>query len=118
MSRSIKHSPFWSVVSYFSNKKDRTIANQKMRAANKQIIRNCKSHNKIVEPDDGLDDDLSEIYPVEELDNSNFKTLREVSNTYSFASDGLPWYHNLKEECSNPNFRDYYEKFKKKIMRK
>jgi hypothetical protein len=57
-------------VCYSSNKWGRTAANRKLRRAVKARIH--------------LDYDEDDYIP---------KVLREVSNTYSFPSDGLPWYN-------------------------
>ena len=69
MSRSYKKHPASSVVEA-SNKKSKTAANKSLRSKNKQILKNA--------------DD------VNELCNSDFKEMREVSDVYTFASDGLP----------------------------
>lgn len=97
MARSKKKNPFWSDVCYFSNKKSRTFANQCLRTETKRTLK------KIM---DGEDPDTIE-----------FKQLREVSDVWNFDSDGLPWYHDLKKELIG-KYHDYYENFKKKVMRK
>ena len=73
MSRSYKKSPH---LKYFgkSDKKSRTIANKKLRKINKL---------KLIQDPEGGD----------------FKVLREVSDTWNFASDGLAYYtKNCKKE--------------------
>jgi len=52
-----------------SDKHDKQIANRKMRNENKKVSRNLK---------DNID-----------MDDYEYKSLREVSDTYNFASDGL-----------------------------
>ena len=73
MSRSYKKNPH---IKYFgsSDKKSRTIANRKLRKINKL---------KLIQDPEGGD----------------FKVLREVSDTWNFASDGLAYYtKNCKKE--------------------
>lgn len=53
-----------------NNKQDRTIANRKMRKANRDILR--------------------KVYTSVSFDDLQFKKLREVSDTYDFTTDGLP----------------------------
>lgn len=73
MSKSFKKRPY---IKYGgdSDKKSRTIANKKLRKINKQILKR--------DPESG-----------------EFKLLREVSDTWDFASDGLAYYSkNCKKE--------------------
>ena len=102
MSRSYKKHPSINYVCYFSNKKDKRIANRRLRRSNKQIIQSNMSYSKDFYPDgpDMFDElfinplwyDWWEQWPIEEnLGHSDFKKLREVSDTYNFASDGLPF---------------------------
>lgn len=69
MSRSKIHHPKVSHVCYFSNKKDKRIANRLLRRSNKQL----------------LSQDLLE-------EKRCLRTLREISDVYDFKSDGLPYY--------------------------
>lgn len=106
MSRSYKKHPSINYVCYFSNKEDKKQANRKMRRVNKQIIKDNMSYSKELDFDDWGDGWY--YYPIElHLDNSDFKKLREVSNTYNFASDGLPGVVNeyaLIRDFSDPNY--------------
>lgn len=100
MSRSFKKHPSCGYVCYFSNKEDKRIANRKLRRNNKQIIQSNMSYTKEFYPDgpDMFDEfnnplwyDWWEQWPIEEyIGHSDFKKLREVSDTWSFDSDGLP----------------------------
>lgn len=67
MSRSYKKHPGISFVSYLSNKKDKIIANRLFRRISKILLKQGKEpkHN-----------------------------LKEVSDTYNFASDGLAHWEN------------------------
>lgn len=94
MSRSYKKHPSINWVCYFSNKKDKQQANRKLRRSNKQVIQSLSNGRTYLE--DGLDGDWWEYPSVVQLDGAKmFKILREVSDTYNFASDGLP--HPLAE---------------------
>lgn len=66
MSRSHKKNPFMAVCCYFSNKKDKIIANRLFRRISKNRLRKGE-------------------YPL--------YSLKEVSDTWNFASDGLAYYH-------------------------
>lgn len=70
MSRSFKKNPFIAVACYSSNKKDKTTANRKFRKISKQRLKNDR-----------------------ELPYS----IREVSDTYNFSSDGLAYYQTRKD---------------------
>ncbi|MCH5167916.1 MAG: hypothetical protein J1F35_08565 [Erysipelotrichales bacterium] len=86
MSRSYQHhalrnkfkEAYWACVCYFSNKKDKRIANQRFRTKNKQLLKKILSED----PD--------------EVDFHN--KVREVSDTYDFSSDGLAVHHYLEDE--------------------
>lgn len=69
MSRSYKKHPFIAIVCYFSNKKDKTIANRLFRRISKKKIKEGK------EP----------LY-----------SLKECSDVYNFDSDGLARYFPKK----------------------
>lgn len=72
MSRSKAKHPKISWVCYFSNKKDKRIANRLFRRISKFLMRQNK------EP---------------------LHSLKECSNTYNFDSDGLPhWENNLDKK--------------------
>ena len=89
MSRSYRK-PYLSWVCYFSNKKDKRIANRKFRRLNKV---------------------LTKIFP----DKLKYK-LREVSDVWSFSSDGLVHYvgHLPIARSDDPedknNFRRWIQK--------
>lgn len=70
MSRSFKKNPFSAVACYSSNKKDKVTANRKFRKASRQKLKA----------------DLDLPY-----------SLKEVSNTYEFSSDGLAYYHSRRD---------------------
>ena len=71
MSRSRKHSPCMSWVCYFSNKKDKKLAHRAFRAKEKR----------------------------EMLRDRNLpQRMREVSDTWCFSSDGLPYWDNDLDE--------------------
>ena len=100
MSRSFKKTPSCVVFhnKNYSNKFSRQQANRRMRRANKQIIQDNMSYQKEWYPDgpDLLDDfnnplwyDWWEQWPIEELTDSDFKKLREVSDVWAFTTDGL-----------------------------
>lgn len=69
MSRSFKKHPFKSSVCYFSNKEDKVLANRSFRRISKKKLRQGE------EP---------------------LHSLKEVSDTWCFDSDGLPYYHPKK----------------------
>ncbi len=74
MSRSYKKHPHIKWFGGDSDKKSRTIANKKLRRAKKLRLKR--------DPETGI-----------------FKTLREVSDTWDFPSDGLAYYtQNCKKE--------------------
>lgn len=90
MSRSYKKHPSINCVCYSSNKKDKRIANRRLRRFNKQVIQSLSNGRTYLE-------DETEY----------FKILREVSNTYNFASDGLSRIINeyaLIRDFSDPNY--------------
>lgn len=98
MSRSYKKHPSINYVCYSSNKKDKRIANRRLRRFNKQVIQSLSNGRTYLEDE-----------------TEHFKILREVSNTYNFASDGLSRIINeyaLIRDFSNPNYtwmnRDNY----------
>lgn len=97
MSRSRKKHPSMSWVCYSSNKKSKQNANRVFRHTNKQIIRSAMSYDKLIEEywTDEYDLEEYDFWPIETLCDSNFKKIREVSNTYDFASDGLPTVFSL-----------------------
>ena len=66
MSRSFKKHPFTAVCCYFSNKKDKIIANRLFRRISKQRLK---------------------------LDKDPLYSLKECSDTWNFESDGLASYH-------------------------
>ena len=73
MSRSLKKHPYIKIAGR-SDKKSRTIANRKLRKANRIRLKR--------DPESG-----------------DFKILREVSDTWEFQSDGLAYYmKNCKKE--------------------
>ncbi len=71
-SRKEKHGAFISYVCYFSNKKDKRLANQRFRTTERNQLR------KMVSDD--------------ELDRDPVKNIREVSDVWNFDSDGLAHY--------------------------
>lgn len=88
MSRSIRK-PYSACVYYFSNKKDRTIANRSLRSKTREVMHFIRM---------GEDPDLL-CFPV----------IREVSDVWSFSSDGLPHYVGKNDWDVG-----YYEKLKRK----
>lgn len=94
MSRSYKKHPSETVVDA-SNKKSKTAANKSLRSKNKQILKNA--------------DD------VNELCNSDFKKLREVSDTYTFSSDGLSKYKSKIYDKISGKYISVKEAIKKKL---
>lgn len=88
MSRSYKK-PYANWVCYFSNKKDKRIANQRFRSRNKHILKKIKEL---------LDYDSSYVYEpwdYDTLDNTQGRLIhrvRECSDVWDFASDGLAHY--------------------------
>lgn len=84
MSKSYRK-PYASYVYYFSNKKDKQIANRRFRRTNKIKVK--------VNPD-----------------KLTYK-LKEVSNTYTFSSDGLVHYCG---HFKNTDWHDFYIKIKRK----
>lgn len=107
-----------------SNKKDRKIANRKMRHANKLLIRNNMSYKKEFYPEIPglLDYDYNELwcdwweeYPIEQLSPSDFKILREARDTWEFSSDGLRRYQGLHQpikDWSIPRVSYHYKDWK------
>lgn len=94
MSRSFKKNPFQAVCCYISNKKDKTIANRLFRRKSKRNLKVGK-----------------------ELPYS----IREVSDTYNFSSDGLPTYvgkHDYDFLTKLGYSLEYIEELYKKIFRK
>lgn len=89
MSRSYKK-PYASWVCYFSNKKDKRIANRKFRRINK-------------------------VFTKIDLKKLKYK-LREVSDTWNFASDGLASYvGNCRLAQSNdPSDKECFRKWLQK----
>lgn len=85
MSRSYKK-PYACWVCYFSNKKDKRIANKKFRRINRILTK--------INPD------------------KLKHRLKEVSNTYNFASDGLACYVGNSRLAKSKDFED------KEIFRK
>ena len=83
MSRSYQHyalrnkfkEAYWAAVCYFSNKKDKKLANQRFRTKNKHLIKKL------------MKEDPDEI-------NFHYR-LREISNTWDFSSDGLAYHHYI-----------------------
>jgi len=65
---------FTSFVGYTSNKEDKVLANKRLRHRNNQILRDIHDIDKLVE----------DKFPL--------MTLREVSDVWDFASDGLQHY--------------------------
>lgn len=114
MSRSYKKHPSINYVCYFSNKKDKRIANRRLRRFNKQVIQSLSNGRTYFEDGDEFTDldewahDWWEYPSVCQLDEAeHFKILREVSNTYNFASDGLSRIINeytLIRDFSDPNY--------------
>lgn len=91
MSRSYKKSGnnkygFCCWACYFSNKKDKRLANRKFRTISKRWIKKMKSFNDI--------DDSNNVYK-----------LKEVSNTWNFSSDGLAQYIRFNESWTNDDIR-------------
>lgn len=66
MSKSYKKNPFMCVCCYFSNKKDKIIANRLFRRISKHRIK---------------------------LGKDPLYSIRECSDTWNFSSDGLAYYH-------------------------
>jgi hypothetical protein len=66
MSRSFKKHPFMAVACYFSNKEDKILANRLFRRISKKKLKQGE------EP---------------------LHSLKEVSDTWNFDSDGLAYYH-------------------------
>ena len=79
MSRSYKK-PYANYVWYFSNKKDKRIANRKFRRLNKVFSR--------IDPD-----------------KLKYK-LKEVSDVWDFSSDGLAYYVGNSRLALSDNFED------------
>lgn len=91
MSRSFKKNPFCAVACHSSNKKDKTTANRKFRKASKQKLKTNM--------------DLPH-------------SVREVSNTYNFSSDGLAYYHSRKDFDTLEQYGYDPEEMYEKIFRK
>lgn len=87
MSRSRKK-PYMAVCCYFSNKKDKRIANQTFRAKNKHILK------KLLKDTD--------------VEHNFYHRTREVSDTWCFASDGLA--HYIKGSARLAKSRDPEDK--------
>ena len=98
MSRSYwkSHTPFGrfdNFVCYFSNKKSRTAANQCFRTKNKQYLTILKAllTTYVENPDE-------EVYNnLEVAETKLLNKLRECSDTWDFASDGLKQYRGRKD---------------------
>lgn len=80
-----KFGRFDSHVYYFSNKKDKRMANRKFR-------RHIKCLTKLDEGDI--------VYPI----------MRELSNTYDFASDGLKHYIERRKEIDDKEWDSFARK--------
>lgn len=92
MSRSRKK-PYASWVCYFSNKRDKRLANQAFRAKNKHIIKKL----------------------IKDIDSEHnfYHRTREVSDTYDFASDGLPQYvgNTRLAKSKDPKDKELFRKW-------
>ena len=98
MSRSYRHSPCFSYVNYFSNKKSKRLANQTLRTRVRAITRDIK--RKYGRYDYCYNDGY--------LDNYTFPLIREVSNVYNFDSDGLcGWDNNYLRNDVIKDFEDW-----------
>lgn len=100
MSRSYKKSPAWSWTTYLSDKKDKRYANRSLRHRNKQIIRSCGERMYFNEDNDDWE------FSAAQLCASDFKIIREVSDTWAFDSDGLAYYHGIPDWRDDIDFRD------------
>lgn len=120
MSRSFKKSPCWAWTCYHSNKKDKRNANRKLRHKNKQIVRD-RGKGKVISQD-VLNWEWCDYLPINEkmkftdpycwefnaseLCNADFKTMREVSDVWTFSSDGLAYYHGEPDWRDDNDFQD------------
>lgn len=87
-----KHGRFGNFVCYFSNKKDRTLANQRFRTRNKQEIK--RLFNYLYPTSAYLNEwDAEDIF----LDRFLYH-IRECSDTWDFSSDGLKGYYSRKNK--------------------
>lgn len=98
-------SRFDNFVSYFSNKKSRTEANQSFRTKNKQHLKMLeyflKTSKSYIQEDDY--DDLPNI------ETTFLNKLKECSDVWDFASDGLKEYFERHENCSDADWKKYYK---------
>ena len=90
MSRSFKRNPFMCYCIYVSNKKDKTVANRLFRKRSKQRLKQGE------EP---------------------LHSLKEISDTWNFDSDGLAYYHPkeyynylLELGCTQDDIDELYRK--------
>ena len=111
-SRWKSHTPFgrfYNFVCYFSNKKSRTAANQCFRSKNKHYLKALKTllTTWIDYPDD-------ECYNnIDIAETKLMKKLRECSDTWDFASDGLKQYRGRKDwwrEIDDKEWNSYARK--------
>lgn len=85
-----KHGRFDSYVCYFSNKKDKRIANQCFRSKNKHEIK--RLFNYLYRTSDYLNEwDAEDVFTDRFLYN-----IRACSDTWGFSSDGLKHYVRRK----------------------
>ncbi len=90
MSRSTRLPYHATVVHNRGNKKDKQIANRRMRRITKTCIGNVELHKEEFWFDEW---DLSWWrYGYEEMEESLPENIREVANVYDFDSDGLARY--------------------------
>lgn len=89
MSRSYKHSPIGGHCSK-SEKKDKRVYNQKLRAKNKQLINSIDDYDDLVMLD-----------------------VNDVSNVWSMAKDGKGYFDKPTEQDSELH-HEYYQKFLRK----
>lgn len=111
-SRWKSHTPFGrfdNFVCYFSNKKSRTAANQCFRTKNKHYLQALKTIliTYVENPDEDFYND------IERAETKLMKKLRECSDTWDFASDGLKQYRGRKDwwrEIDDEEWNSYARK--------
>ena len=104
-----KYGRFDNFVYYSSNKKSRTAANQSFRTKNKQYLNVLKTllTTWVEYPDDEC------FNNIDKAETKLLKKLRECSDIWDFASDGLKQYRGRKDwwrEIDDEEWNSYARK--------
>lgn len=108
-----KYGRFGNFVCYFSNKKSRTTANQKFRTKNKNHLK------KLIKYLGSMPDYCQEIEydDLPNIETTFLNKLRECSDVWDFASDGLKQYFKRYDKLC-PGEEDWTDEEWEKFTRK